>query len=417
MSETCDVVVVGGGILGCSTACELKQAGAGDVLVLDRDGVAQATSNAGGGFVTLWGAFGAPHWGVHEIALERYGLEIYRSLAEQGHDIGYKKNGTLFPAASEDTWKWLSAVPEAGLIETEVLDGRQIAEATGITVAEEVVGGVFTPDGCQVNAGPATAAMAANFARSGGRIQTRRPVTAIRTSGSRAIGVDTPWGPIDAGAVVVAAGAWTNQLLAGIGSWLPMVPLTASRITTAPLGVAPMPSMLWADFSGLWIREEAGGLVFGAQYSAEPHFRFTGGSVPDRFDQLPLDGFAEVQRFVRAASRVMPILGSDMSMTLAHGVPCYTPDKVGLVGAMPGADGLWVAAGCNEGGVTHGPGYGRVIADLLTEGTTTVTDADRLRVDRFGERFDSLSAVTAELIAMQRAAREALTKHMRTEET
>lgn len=397
--ETCDVLVVGGGVLGTSIALELGRAGAGDVLLVERDAIAEGTSNAGAGIVALWGGL-SPFLGPHEIALERYGLQSYAELTSLGYDFGFKRNGTLFPAATEATYQAFAEIGDAPLIEWELLDGVQVAELTGITVADEVPGGAFNREGGQVRAGDATLALADLVLREGNRIHTHRPVLGLRTSGSRVVGVDTQWGPIEASAVVLAAGAWTNQLLAGIGAWLPMVPLTASRLTTGPLGVkADMPAMLWADFAGMWMREEAGGLVWGATYSAPPHFSFIDGEIPHRFDQLPLDGLVQVQGFAKAASRAMPILARETSMRLAHGVPCFTPDRVGLVGPMLQHEGLWVAAGCNEGGVTHGPGYGRVIADLLVSGQTKVTDASRLRPNRLDDKYPTLADVTAELVA------------------
>ena len=82
LPQRAEVVVIGGGILGCAAALHLLERGVEDVLVLERDGLAQATSHAGGGFVGRWGGGYVPAWGTQELALEAYGLDFYRSLAE-----------------------------------------------------------------------------------------------------------------------------------------------------------------------------------------------------------------------------------------------------------------------------------------------------------------------------------------------
>ena len=105
MIETAGAIVVGGGILGCAAALHLAEAGVEDVVVLERDGIAQATSNAGAGFLAVWAA-GHVHdaWGHEEAELERYALAFYRGLHEDGHDIGWRPNGVLWAALTEAGW-------------------------------------------------------------------------------------------------------------------------------------------------------------------------------------------------------------------------------------------------------------------------------------------------------------------------
>jgi sarcosine oxidase subunit beta len=400
LPQQAEVVVVGGGILGCATALHLLERGFGDVLVLERDGLAQATSHAGGGFVGRWGGGYVPAWGPQELALEAYGIDFYRGLAEdRGLDFGYKRNGSLWAATTPEAWdRHLEVIAtHAGVENKQTLTPEQVEDVTGgIVPAAGVVGGVLHPDGCQVQAPRATAAIAHLVEQAGGRIHTRTPVRSLVVEGGRIRGVATGEGTLSAAVVVLAAGAWTNMLLRRIGAWMPMVPLIATRIVTEPLGVPPtMPTLMLPEFSGLWIREEEGGLLWGAGYDVDPRRLFIDQDPPERFDHLPLDGFIETERLGAEASAVIPLLTRYRSPRVAQGAPTYTPDLRGIVCGVREADGLWVVGGDNEAGITHGPGYARLLADLVCDdGRSSFVDPAEFSDERYGDRYSTPAAVS-----------------------
>jgi glycine/D-amino acid oxidase-like deaminating enzyme len=390
VAEHADAIVAGGGILGASAAAHLLEAGVSDVLLLERDAVGQATSSAGAGFVGVWANGYLPAWKNEEVELERYGLDFYRRLAEEGYEFGYKRNGNLWAATSDEAWQtFLEPIAgHEGVPERKVLSPDEVEEVTGIIPARAVIGGVLFPNGCQVSAGQASEAVAARFARDKGRVETRRPVERIAVEKGRVTGVETQRGRVDTEIVVLAAGAWTNALLRGLGDSVPMVPLVQSRIVTEPLGVPPtMPTLMLQEFSFIWLREENGGLLWGSTYEEAPRLAFLDEDPPDRFDNLPLDGILKVQRDGLEAAKAIPVLARYRSLTVAQGAPCYTPDLRGMVGPVPGIEGLWVVGGCNEAGITHGPGWGKLLAELLVDGSASLTDADPFRLDRFGGRY------------------------------
>ncbi len=165
-----------------------------------------------------------------------------------------------------------------------------------------------------------------------------------------------------------------------------MVPLVQSRIVTEPLGVPPtMPTLMLQEFSFIWLREENGGLLWGSSYEEAPRLAFLDEAPPDRFDNLPLDGVFKVQRDGLEASTAIPVLARYRSMTVAQGAPCYTADLRGIVGPVPEIEGLYVLGGCNEAGITHGPGWGKLLAELIVDGSASLTDSDAFRLDRFGD--------------------------------
>ena len=401
LTQRAEVVIIGGGILGCATALHLLERGFEDVLILERDGLAQATSHAGGGFVGRWGGGYVPAWGDQELALEAYGMEFYRRLAEDhGLEFGYKRNGSLWAATTPASWDAHLEViaTHPGVEHKQTLSAEQVEDVTGGVVrASGVVGGVLHPDGCQVQAPRATAAIAVLVERAGGRIRTRTPVTGIAVEGGRVQGVETREGALAAAHVVLAAGAWTNVLLRPLGAWMPMLPLIATRIITEPLGVPPtMPTLMLPEFSGLWVREEEGGLLWGAGYDVPPRRLFVEQDPPERFDHLPLDGFIETERIGAGAADAIPLLTRYRSPRVAQGAPTYTPDLRGIVCGVREAEGLWVVGGDNEAGITHGPGYARLLADLVCDdGRSAFVDPAEFSDERYGDRYSTPQAVSA----------------------
>jgi glycine/D-amino acid oxidase-like deaminating enzyme len=406
LAESADAVVVGGGILGAAAALHLREHGL-DVLLIERDEIAQGTSSAGAGFIDIWGAGYVPSWDGEELEIEQYGLDFYAALAEGDHDLGYRRNGTLFLATNEDAWSThLDALASHERVpDKRVVSPAEVEELTGIVRGEAILGGVLHPSGGQVSAPKATRAMAERLLAAGGRIRTRCPATKLLEKGDRIRGVETPSDTIETPVVVLACGAWTNRLLAGIGRWLPMVPLLASRLITEGLGVpATMPTIQIPEFSYIWLRGEEGALLWGCDYEVFPHELLVDADVPERLDQLPLDGVVYTQRVGAQASVVIPLLLRYSSITVAHGAPCFTPDRRGLVGPIPGAEGLYVIAGCNEAGVSHAPGWGRLTAELVAEGAGILTEGSSFALDRFESRYaterdvlDHLSAQGGEL--------------------
>ena len=386
MSERADVVVIGGGVLGCSAALHLKEAGAGEVLLLERDELAHGTSSAGAGFIGLWGAGYVGAWDGAEIELERYGLEFYRQLAEAGYEFDYRSDGNLWAATNADSWNsYIDAIARHPAVPDKlVLSADEVAEVTGIIEPDAIAGGVLHPDGGQVSAPKATLAIADRFTRAGGRIEVYRPVSRIIILRGRIVGVETSTGTIDTDAVVLAAGAWNNALLREHGIWLPAVPLVASRLVTESLGVPPtMPTLMFQEFSFAWLREEQGGLMWGCSYEGPPRYDFVEADPPLALTEVTRVAIPGVQRVGSDMERIIPVLARARAVTVAQGAPTYTADLRALVGPQPGIDGLYVIAGCNEAGVTHGPGYGRLIADHMSGARRTEAGMNDFRIDRF----------------------------------
>ena len=159
-----------------------------------------------------------------------------------------------------------------------------------------------------------------------------------------------------------------------------------------------MPMLLFPEFSHAWLREDRGRMLMGCAYGGEHRNALLESSpLPERVEQMPMDGFFETLRVAEQLAKVIPILGGFRNVTMAQGAPCYTPDLRALIGPLPETDGLYALTGDNEAGVTHAPGYGRAVAELITNSSPFV-DLGPFRVDRFDGRFSSARDV-AEAIA------------------
>ncbi|GEM35563.1 FAD-dependent oxidoreductase [Nocardia ninae NBRC 108245] len=388
-------------------ALHLIEAGAGRVRLLERDGLFQGTSAAGAGFLASWTPFAA------EQAVTGYSLDYYARLQADGHDIDLRRNGILSLDARASS---LQEVSDSGAEYGEqatVLDAAEVEALThGLVKGSGISGGLFEPGGAQVFAPKVGAALAERLHRHPLVVHARRPATALRTRGDRIVGVETATGTIDCAAVVVAAGAWSNELLAPLGIFLPTAPQVTSRIITENLdlpGTLPalfLSGLIPEDPEGgtlLWVRRHDGGLLWGGTYDTYPRNILLDTPMPERFDEIPYDGVRELLRVAARADTVMPALARQSSIMVKHGAPCYTPDWRALVGPVAAVEGLYALTGDNEAGFTHGPGHAKVLTDLLLHGTSDLTPADDWSPDRFGDQYTTETAVIDAYLDYQRS--------------
>jgi sarcosine oxidase, subunit beta len=404
MTSDLKVVVIGGGILGSSAAIHLLRAGVGDVTLLERDGVAQGTSAAGAGFVDPWSLGSTDATGAEEAALADYAIDFYRELNAVRPEAPYRRRGCLWMARTERDWPSVELRLSQGPADARLVEPAEIEELTGGVVrAAGIFRGVFHPSSAQVSAERATKALAGLFAAEGGTLRERTPVSGLVVEDGRVVAVDSAAGRIEADRVVLAAGAWTNTLLADLGRGLPIAPIAVSRIVTEPLGLPGDLPLLFVKAldSGLkksiWLREEDGRLMFGANYETPSRLTFVEDGVPERFDGVDLDGVLEVKRAAGTLTATIPALAEYETFRVKHGAPCYTEDGRAVVGALPGVENLYVMAGDNEQGVTHGPGFGRVIAETIVAGGSDLVDAEVWSPGRFESEPRSPREVAAAL--------------------
>ena len=390
-STSAPVLVIGSGIIGASTALHLLEAGFSDITVVDAGTPLSGTTAAGAGFVARFGADHHRRIGTGAIPLEEHSLDFYRGLHESGVDIEYANNGNIAIARTPDVLETLTE----GIVKhpratpgTRVLHADAVADMTaGAVDPAQVVGGVFMPEAIQLTTAKALTEIIARLEAGGVAFRWQTEVTGIRVVDDRVAGIETSGGPMDAHTLVLAAGAWTNSLLDMVGRPLPLIPTVATRFVSAPAGLAATMPTIQSLELGLWLRGLRGAFSWGGgfAYRRVSALRSEEG-LEFGFERPRSPALISQQRDAQAAiAEVFPALAGLDSVEIIQGIPVYTVDGGLYAGAVPGIEGLWALAGDNESGVTHGPGMGRLVAELVA-GREPYADPTPFRLDRLDAR-------------------------------
>ena len=389
-----DVVIAGGGILGASLALHLAERGAGSIVLLEREPtLGSQTTHAGAGFVGYWA-------GELEAELARYGIAFYERLQhESGQDLGVRHVGLLFPALSEAGVEMLRQEEERerAFADVELVDADEACRLSPLLARPAVHGGLYQPEGRQVPTRRIMGALTTRLADAGITIHTGTTAIGVQTSAGRVTAVDTTAGSIPTATFVNAAGAGSRALAKRNGIDVATVPLLESRVVTEPLPEAKdgLPMLLFFERDLFYVRTEDGGLLFGAIAEQLGPDERVSGDDPPRTADLPQHEAAGHERLAHSLSHVIPALRHARTRERASGLPTWTPDGRHILGPAPGVEGYFVLSGCNESGVTHGPGLARLAAELITAGHTEA-DLTPYRVDRFPTHDDAAVQSQAE---------------------
>lgn len=398
--EQAEVVIVGGGVIGCSIAWHLTKLGITDVVLLERRKLTCGTTWHAAGLVTQLRATRR----LTELA--RYTSDLFETLeAETGQATGFRRNGAVRVALTDGRFEELarSAAMARGFgLEAEVLTPGAAAERWPGLNLEGVVGATWVPRDGQVNPADVTQAYARGARSGGARITEDLPVTRILVENGRAVGVSTAKGIIRARHVVIAGGMWSRDLAAQAGVHLP---LHAAEhfyaVTEAIPGLGRNLPVLFVADECAYYKEDAGKLLIGA---FEPKAKPWGmAGIPEDFcfDALPpdLDHFAPVLE--RAVERV-PQLASAGIQLFFNGPESFTPDNRFHLGEAAEVPGLWVASGFNSLGILSSGGVGWALSRWIRDGYPPVelADVDIRRVQPFQTNRRYLAERTSESLGL-----------------
>ena len=378
------VVIIGGGIAGCSLAYHLTQLGWTDVALLE------AAELAGG---STWHAAGLCTQFVSSynlMQLLRYSLDLYRSLeVETGQPVDFHECGSVRLAATRDRldeFQHRASMAELLGIPVELIGPDRLCGLFPLIDATGVLAAAHLPTDGHVDPTSVTHALASGAASRGARIVRGAPVTAVERS---LVGwtLTTPKGSIRAEIVVNAAGQWARQVGQLVGADLPIVPLQHHYVVTEPLPEVAalnreLPVLRDTDAS-FYVRQEGTSLLIGP-FERQPKTWAVDG-VPDDFHGrlLPAD-LDQIGDVLVAAGERVPSFADAGIKTVVNGPDGYTPDGHCLMGPVPGLRGFHVLAGFSIFGVVYGGGAGRYAAEWLVDGQPS-DDMWELDVRRFGE--------------------------------
>jgi sarcosine oxidase subunit beta len=384
-----DILIVGGGVIGSSIAYHLARQGR-SVLVVERATIAAspAASWASAGGVRRQGRDPA------ESALAIEAIARWPALEhELQSDLHYRQGGNLLLAESDAEAEQLAAFVNQqhalGFDDVQLLD-RSVLHALVPGLAPQVIAGSYSPADGQADPARTTRAFAAAAQRHGAIYWTETACTALQMQGSRVIGARTARGDVAAEMVVLAAGAWSAELAAGIGLRLPICTQAYQmlRSTAAQPGLlTPVVSALGQVLSLKQLPD--GAFLLGGGWPGDP--------TPDR------RGFRLRQESIEgnwaAACAILPAVGQQQIERAWCGLEAESIDEIPLIGTLPGLEGLLVAAGFSGHGFAIAPAVGRAVADMLAGQPVPALDGlspgriarlDPAQVERFLEPAGSV---------------------------
>jgi sarcosine oxidase subunit beta len=369
--NSAEVAIIGGGIMGASTAYHLARRGCTNVVVLEKDLLAQASTGLSAGGIRQ--QFSHPA----NIRLSQEAVSVFERFEQEfGVNVEFRQVGYLFLAQTQEVWdEFLTnvEVQRKHNVPVEVLSPDEIKYRWPYLNVEDLRGGTFGPkDGY---ADPYMAAMGfANAARKlGVRIEEQTQVTAIQIEGGRVRGLETSRGPISAPAVVNVGGPWGGEVARLAGFDLPVKPYRRQVFVTKALDTIRKPVPMILDMEpAFYFRGEGPGVLMGMSDPNEP----------SSF-KLHTD-YPFMERVIEAAIHRAPILEDAEIMRGWGGLYAITPDENPIIGQLPGADGLFCAIGFSGHGFQQGPTVGRILAELILDGKTDF-DLSPFRHDRFGQ--------------------------------
>ncbi len=360
------VVIIGGGIIGCSVAYHLTKLGISDVVLLERRQLTCGTTWHAAGLV------GQLRGSQRMTQMAKYTAELYRGLeAETGQATGFKQTGSISIATNEarfEEFKRNASMAKIFDLRVDVITPEEVKERYPLINVEDVLGAVYIPSDGKANPVDVTQALAKGARAGGAMIFEDTKVTVINHDGERVTGVQTEVGEIKADAVVLCAGMWTRDLAASIGVNVPLHACEHYYIMTEPFaGVTPDLPVLRDYDACAYYKEDAGKILLGA---FEPRAKPWGmDGIPEdfSFDELPED-FDHFEPVLAEAMHRMPALETAGIQSFFCGPESFTPDVRYHLGETPELDNCFVAAGLNSIGIQSAGGIGQVLAEWIRDG-------------------------------------------------
>ena len=385
--QACKVVVIGGGVAGCSTAYHLAKFGWKDTILLERDVLTSGTTWHAAGLIGQLGS------SATVTRLRNYSLNLYKQLEkETGLSTGLKQNGSLTVATTLDRLEELkrqATFAQRFDIETSEVGKDQIKDIYPLINTDDIVGGMFIAKDGQADPVGVTNVLAKAARQNGAKIIEKCPVKKILTKNNKIVGVETEFGKIECEYVVLATGMWSRQIGKEIDVSIPLYPDEHFYMLSEPIKEIDRSLPVLRDYNNcLYLKEDAGKLLVGVfEPNAKPAFT-NNYTVPNDFSfgELPED-FDHFEPYLMKALKRIPSLENSGIRKFFNGPESFTPDTNYLLGETPEVKNLYMCGGFNSIGIVSSGGAGKVTAEWMINGEMH-DDIFSLDISRF-EKFHS----------------------------
>ena len=362
------VVVIGGGVVGCSVAYHLAKFGWKDTVLLERDQLTSGTTWHAAGLVSQLG----PTAAITKI--RKYSLDLYKELEKKvDHSAGLRLNGALSIAQNKGRWQELlrqATTAQLYDVDVRILDKDQIKKDYPIINTDEIIGGILTPGDGAADPSGVTHMLAKAAKQEGAQIFEKSPVEEILTKNGKISGVKVNGHEIECEYIVLASGMWSRQIGEKAGVSVPLYPAEHFYIITEPIKNLSKTMPVIRDYDNrTYIKEDAGKILVGI---------FESNSIPawDKTNVVPEDfSFGEFQEnfehfepYLSAAIKRFPVLETVGIRKFFSGPESFTPDTNTLLGEVPEVKNFFVCCGLNSIGIGSGGGVGKVTAEWLING-------------------------------------------------
>ncbi|WP_299871922.1 FAD-dependent oxidoreductase [uncultured Sulfitobacter sp.] len=373
------IIIIGGGIVGCSTAYHLAQMGQ-EVLLLEKAALTSGSTWHAAGLV------GQLRSSANITQLLGYSIELYDRLEEEtGLATGWKMNGGLRLACNAERWtevKRQATTAHSFGLDMQLLTPQEAQDLWPLMDISDVIGAAFLPTDGQASPSDITQALAKGARAKGAVLKENTPVMQILTEKGVLTGVRTAAGDIACDKLVLCCGQWTRELAKSIGVTVPLVSVEHQYLITEPFDVpSSLPTLRDPDRL-TYYKEEVGGLVMGGY---EPNgIPWAQKGIPDPFDFQLLDSnFDHFEQLIELSLPRVPKLETAGVKQLINGPESFTPDGNFILGEALEMNNVFIGAGFNAYGIAAGGGAGMALAEWVANGAPPY-DLWPVDIRRFG---------------------------------
>ncbi len=370
-----EIVIIGGGIVGCSVAYHLTSRGMTDVVLLERKQLTCGTTWHAAGLVSML-------WPTPTLTnLAKYCHELYASLeTETGQATGYRQIGSLSLARNTERLEELkrtASMAKVFGVTSEIVRPEDIPELYPELDTDGIVGALRIEKDGQTNPIDTTMALAKGAQKRGAKVIESAKVDRILSNGSKITGVAVGEQEISCRKVILTGGLWSRDLASTVGINLPLYACEHYYVVTEEIAELTQRPVLRDFDRGIYFKEDAGKMLIG--WFEKNAIGCPMNRIGDDFcfDEFPTE-MEHIEPYLMNAMKTIPIFGKTGIRTFFNGPESFTNDNLHLMGPTPEIENLFVACGMNSKGIAAAGGLGKILADWIVDGHPSgeITETD-----------------------------------------